>query len=311
MQNRRTTKNPILVTGPHRSGTTWIGKILASVPRTGYIHEPFNISHNWYYYTRIFDHWFQYINDHNDIKYFTEVQRTIDFNLKHPFIPGVSFSNIFKYIKKYSKFKYYKTRQFRPIIKDPIAFFSAEWISSRFNCDVIITMRHPASFIASLKKKGWLFDFSNFLLQEELMERLSPFSPDIKAMDKGNNDIIDQGILLWRIFSFLTSDYQRNNSEWLFLKHEDIIANPIKMFKNIFSYLDLDYSMKVENFLSKTISKKNPEEVQKTTDIYRDISSLGKLWTKRLDEDEILKIKNGVADLYNNFYTAADWVTYN
>ena len=36
------TANPILVTGSHRSGTTWAGQMLATAPGIGYIHEPFN-----------------------------------------------------------------------------------------------------------------------------------------------------------------------------------------------------------------------------------------------------------------------------
>ena len=33
---------PILVTGAPRSGSTWVGNVLALDKRTGYVHEPFN-----------------------------------------------------------------------------------------------------------------------------------------------------------------------------------------------------------------------------------------------------------------------------
>ena len=33
---------PILVTGAHRSGTTWVGKMLALAPGVAYVHEPFS-----------------------------------------------------------------------------------------------------------------------------------------------------------------------------------------------------------------------------------------------------------------------------
>lgn len=33
---------PILVTGSHRSGSTWVGNIMATSPSVNYIHEPFN-----------------------------------------------------------------------------------------------------------------------------------------------------------------------------------------------------------------------------------------------------------------------------
>ena len=37
---------PILVTGSHRSGSTWTGRIISAAPHVGYIHEPFNIGIN-------------------------------------------------------------------------------------------------------------------------------------------------------------------------------------------------------------------------------------------------------------------------
>jgi LPS sulfotransferase NodH len=36
----RVQQRPILVTGAHRSGTTWVGKMLALAAGTGYAHEP-------------------------------------------------------------------------------------------------------------------------------------------------------------------------------------------------------------------------------------------------------------------------------
>jgi len=39
-------RKPILVTGSHRSGTTWAGRSLVLAPNTAYIHEPFNIETN-------------------------------------------------------------------------------------------------------------------------------------------------------------------------------------------------------------------------------------------------------------------------
>ena len=51
---------PILVTGAHRTGTTWVGRLLAAAPAVAYISEPLNVLHrpgvfrakvaNWYTY---------------------------------------------------------------------------------------------------------------------------------------------------------------------------------------------------------------------------------------------------------------------
>lgn len=58
-------KKPILVTGSHRSGSTWVGRMLALSPSVGYIHEPFNIRHRHGICKAHFEYWFQYICDEN------------------------------------------------------------------------------------------------------------------------------------------------------------------------------------------------------------------------------------------------------
>ena len=44
-QELRVSGKPILVTGAHRSGTTWVGKMLALAPGVAYLHEPFSPTH--------------------------------------------------------------------------------------------------------------------------------------------------------------------------------------------------------------------------------------------------------------------------
>src|SRR5512140_959898 len=39
------TVKPLLVTGAHRTGTTWVGRMLAANAHTAYISEPLNVLH--------------------------------------------------------------------------------------------------------------------------------------------------------------------------------------------------------------------------------------------------------------------------
>jgi len=309
MQKRKSNNNPLLVTGPHRSGTTWVGKILSAAPCTGYIHEPFNIANNRYYFTKEFVHWFLYINDRNEHQYYSSIKKTIGFKLSFPNLSELDIIQLGKYFLRLWQFQYYSLFHYRPIIKDPIAFFSASWLAKNMKCDVLVMMRHPASFIASLKKKQWYFNFIILRAQEDLMDQLSPFRDEIEQFSRGNDDIIEQGILLWRIFAYKTDQYKYQHPDWMVVKHEDLIAEPDAKFKKVFNHYGLDYSNKVDSFLNKTVSERNPQEVTKTVNIYRDTSSIGKLWKKRLSSDEIVKIRNGVADYYYHFYGDSDWQT--
>ena len=60
---------PILVTGAHRSGTTWIGKMLALAPGVGYIHEPFSPATAPGISSAAFDVYFICIIVENEVRY--------------------------------------------------------------------------------------------------------------------------------------------------------------------------------------------------------------------------------------------------
>jgi hypothetical protein len=49
--------NDVLVTRSHRSGTTWVGLMLALSPTFEYVYEPFNVDHFHESAPRSFNHW--------------------------------------------------------------------------------------------------------------------------------------------------------------------------------------------------------------------------------------------------------------
>ena len=66
----------ILVTGAHRTGTTWVGKMLSANPHTAYISEPLNCLHRPGVLGACVEHWYTYISDKNDAAFlpaFTEL----------------------------------------------------------------------------------------------------------------------------------------------------------------------------------------------------------------------------------------------
>src|SRR5690554_4348872 len=70
---------PILVTGAHRSGTTWAGRLLAEAPGIYYIHEPFNISDPPIagLCAAQIRRWFMYICSENEDEYLAPLRDTI------------------------------------------------------------------------------------------------------------------------------------------------------------------------------------------------------------------------------------------
>jgi hypothetical protein len=183
----RKNSKPILVTGSHRSGTTWTGRILSTAPHVGYIHEPFNldIKHGVISFPVKYKH--QYIGEENSEDYGSVFSGIIRY--KYPLHDNIvnirTIRNIAAIIRDQSLFILHKLNNDRPLIKDPIAFFSAEWLFKTFNMSILVLIRHPAAFCSSIKIKNWKFDFTNFLNQPLLMEKyLHPFEVKIRKYAK-------------------------------------------------------------------------------------------------------------------------------
>lgn len=61
--------SPILVTGIHRSGTTWVGKMLAASGQVTYINEPLNVQHRPGIFQAKVPYWYTYITRENEQLY--------------------------------------------------------------------------------------------------------------------------------------------------------------------------------------------------------------------------------------------------
>ena len=72
--------NPILVTGTHRSGTTWVGKMLAADSRTAYISEPLNVLHRPGVLRVKVNKWYQYVCKDNEKDYLSSFIELLDYD---------------------------------------------------------------------------------------------------------------------------------------------------------------------------------------------------------------------------------------
>lgn len=295
-------KRNILVTGAHRSGSTWVGEVIATARGVNYIHEPFNI---FLHEDTIFDKWFEYIPGHSDnsqLKVVSYINRFVNLSFKDAV---KNIMEVKSYQKRYSILKNYVKLRLsnRQLIKDPIAVMSAEWMAKMFNLDVLVIARHPAAFSASLKMKDWQFDFNWFMAQERLMnDYLYPFKEDIQKQIKNRGDIIDQAILLWNCIYHVVHVYQKKYREdWIFIRHEDVSMNPIKEFKNIFNSLNLNWDGKVEKTILHSTLEVNSSEYHLSAK--ENILS----WKRRLSPLEIERIKEGTKSISKYFYNEDEW----
>ena len=225
-----------------------------------------------------------------------------------------SFKNYFKDLKKsktlrqFAKFNYIYLKKIakpRKLIKDPIALMSAGWLAQKYDLEVILLVRHPAAFVASLKVKDWKFDYFNFANQPLLMkEKLKKYEGEINYfVQNPNQNIIQQGILLWNIIYDVVLDYKTKFPNWYIITHEKLSSNPIIEYGKIFNHFNLDFSDKVKN----NILNSSENESGKDSKLKRDSKSNITSWKNRLSPQEIELIREGTKSISDFFYSAADW----
>jgi hypothetical protein len=290
----------ILVTGAHRSGSTWVGQMLSLSKSIRYIHEPFNIEE-----PRIhpLKYWFEYVSEDDPRDRQRMIYRYIDEILDY------NIAGIKKDIKMIQGPKdvvrvirdSYERIHKRPLIKDPLAIMSADWISKKFKANVIITIRHPAAFVASVKVKKWKHPFEHFSNQEKLMMILLPYASTILNYQKSKPSLIDQGILLWNLIYYRVSQYQQKYPGWIYVRHEDLSQNPLDEFKKIYKRLHLRFDEQIRDRITEFTTAKEDEHLRR--DSRKNISA----WKKRLTEQEIERIKEGTSGLWEKFYSEKEW----
>lgn len=298
----------ILVTGTHRSGTTWVGRTLSQAENVELVYEPFNLETTRYNFEYKFDHWFEHVptspkrkeieNEfdryipNSALQYPVKICRETGYSLKTPLI--------------YLKYLMLSAHRPRYLLKDPIALLSAGWLYERYDLKVICMIRNPLAFAGSLKKQGWDFDFKNFLDQEELMNTwLNRFKEEIeKTVQEG--DFIDRISLLWNVLNFVILDYKKKYPEWFFIKHGDLARNPVENYRKMFEYLELDFTPVIKQYIVEFTSQKNPVEAKSNKYQPRDAKKTVKAWRDRLTEDEIARVKQATSEIYKELYPEYD-----
>jgi hypothetical protein len=284
--------------------------MLSTASGVTYIHEPFSTRHRRGICDVPFHHWFPYISRENEDQYVAPITDMLEFRYK-PRAEARALRrprDVGRFVRDWARFSLARRRNRRPLLKDPIAVFSVEWLWERFDVEPVILVRHPAAFASSLKQLNWTHPFRDFLLQPLLMrDVLAPFDEDIRAFAARERPILDQAILLWKLIHHAISAYRRRHPGWVFLRHEDIARDPVPEFERLFGRLDLDFGAGTERRVREHSDPSNPAEVADGGVLKRDSRSSIWTWKTRLTHEEIERIRNGVWPISEEFYADADW----
>jgi hypothetical protein len=307
---------PILVTGSHRSGSTWVGNILALAPGTGYVHEPFNTRTRPGLCDARFPTDFTYVTPENEAAWLPALEATLAW--RYAFGPEAaslrSPRDAARMVRDAAYFETMRRRRARTVMKDPIALFSAEWLERRFDMSVVTLVRHPAAFVASLIAAGWTrFPFRVLADQEALMrDRLAPFRAEIEAAAARHPDPVDVGILLWRAMHHHIRLLRRDHPDWIFVRHEDLSLDAAGGFRDLYARLGLDFGPAVATAID--AYSETESRGLATLSIFgarrgtvRNSRDNIAYFKKRLAPEDIARIRERAADVWPAFYAEDEW----
>jgi hypothetical protein len=304
--------NPILVTGAHRSGTTWVGKMLATSRQAGYISEPLNVWHRPGVMRARVKYWYTYICADNEAEFLPAIKETIDFRY-HPWQELTSLRSAKDLLRMGRDVAGFATARLlgqRALLKDPFAIFSAPWFAGRFGSHVVIIVRHPAAFVSSLVRLNWSFDFCELLAQPLLMrDLLSRFQHEmVETLDRAE-DVIAQGCLLWRMIYHVVNQYKERYPDFQILRHEDLSLEPVDAFESLYARLHLEFTDRIRARITAASSPQNPRETSRQSIYAVQLDSRSNLdnWKRRLTSAEIERVRALTADVASIFYTDEAW----
>ena len=306
------TRRPLLVTGSHRSGTGWVGEMLAATPdpSLAYIWEPFSLRARPGIRDAPFRYWFTYVCAENEGPYRAPLADTLAFryragaelkSLRSPKDAG-------RFVRDWYVTGQHRRRHAVPLFKDPIALFSAGWLADTFDMDVLVLIRHPAAFSASIVKQGWDHPFDHFLAQPLMMrDQLGSFEDEIRAYAQQPQPLLDQAILLWNLIHHQILQYREQRPTWDFRLHEDLSREPEAGFRALYERFDLTWTDEVARTVEEHSGEGNPAVTTDAASHKRDSRRAITAWKARFTPEEIERIRTRTEPIAKAFYTDDDW----
>jgi hypothetical protein len=197
----------ILVSGAARSGTTWLGDLIAAQIPSRIIFEPFNRDLVSYY--RQF-HYFQYMRPGTeDHELYDFAHKVLRGEIRDPWIDRRN-ERIYSHIR---------------LVKEIRANLALRWLHENFpQVPILFLIRHPCAVVLSRMELGWATDrdIEPFLSQPRLIEdHLGPYLDLIHSAATTE----EKHAVIWSVCNLVPLK-QFNSSEWKVVYYENLCTQP-------------------------------------------------------------------------------------
>jgi hypothetical protein len=216
-------RRSILVAGTARSGTTWLGDLIASQIPSRILFEPFNPD---------------LVSDYRRFHYFQYMRPGTENSEFHAFAQKVFTGDIRnRWIDRQNERIISRSR----LVKEIRANLALKWLHDNFpEVPILFIMRHPCAVVLSRMELGWATDrdIKPFLSQPQLAEDfLGPYSDLIRSV----RSVEEKHAVIWSISNIVPLK-QFNSNEWKVVYYENLCTQPEIELPGIFEAIGQQYS---------------------------------------------------------------------
>ena len=188
----------------------------------------------------------------------------------------------------------------RVSVKDPIAFFSSEWLADTYDAQVVVMIRHPCSVAGSYLSLGWGSEL-DAIIDHPLPPGADKLARDVRHFRANGGDDVTALTLQWRIFTTATLDLMQRHPEWTFIVHDDLSMRPQACFEALFKRLRLDLTPEIQTMIDAQSKgeKKEGQRVSVQHDHSRNSREIVDAWKRKLDPEVSARILDETGDLWD------------
>jgi hypothetical protein len=237
-----TTGQPVFVTGNGRSGTSWIGETLGRANEVLYYREPCHPRANGLAGAEAERVWCRHLRPGDRDGYF---EATLGAAFRGRFWPGSGY--------RLADYRARLGRRPRVIVKEVASFLSLEWVAARWQPAVVVILRHPGAYAASVRNLAQealeLERFALLKAEPALRPRLAAWGPEVAAALAAARDPLEVSVASWAIRTRVALEARARHPDWQMVRYEAVAGDPVAEFRTLYARLGLAWAPAIEAWL--------------------------------------------------------------
>jgi hypothetical protein len=305
----------ILVTGAPRTGTTFLGHVIAMAQGVGYVREPFNSDFG----LKNLPHQFLYLYEgmEDEARFKRMAADLVDGRAVFKRMPVRKAKDrkqalgraIFGSGSNYSYLKAkYNPAVSRYLLKDPMACLASEYLHKQLGVQVVIVVRHPMPTIASMRRVNLDHQLDVLVRQKHLYDL---YLKDILGgvrLDRLSS--LERRSLLWACLNYVMYQFTRYDDSYSIVAHGALSANPVQYARSLYAKLDLEFTPQIEaKIRAMTEGENSPGRLTNSTMhvLNRNSRKLISRDYCKFDPGEERVIHSLTDDVVKLFYRSTEW----